>query len=203
MLLFHYGIWRLGPLDFCDWSNLFEDRVFRIIWSWIGQATLSLKFFQSADRTRPDNQSSWRRNIRQEWIANHCKTRQYSSLPRESILWTWRRILACRRPIGGFFCYIYLIYTFFSELNLINIFPVGWGKNEHICATALYYYSNENIKDSNPRFPTAVFYHGCDWYQLSTGLVPRLAPSHFSVANQEDQPEDYNSYRKRWKLRER
>ena len=33
-----------------------------------------------------------------------------------------------------------------------EILLTRWGKNEHICATALYYYSNENIKDSKLAF---------------------------------------------------
>ena len=40
------------------------------------------------------------------------------------------------------------LYPFFFKQNLIY----NLGKNEHICATALYYYSNEKITDSNLTF---------------------------------------------------
>ena len=65
-------------------------------------------------------------------------------------------------------------------LSILPFLEIIFGKNEHIWATALYYYSNESIKDSNFNFrqqssTEAVNETECqqdyyDWFPVIFGL---------------------------------
>ena len=76
--------------------------------------------------------------------------------------------MACRRPKGEFFC---LFITFF-ERSLINTL----GKNEHICAAALYYYSNENVEDSDVVFRQQSSTEAVDDQEYQQGYHDWLPP---------------------------
>ena len=128
MLLFHYGIWRLGSSIFSTGLTIRGLGILDLI-------AIRSSWCIQPDWTRLDNQSEgggicWEGSVK---LANIHLTPGNPSY--ESGSW---------HVEGQLVSFTLSILPFFEIIFL--------GKNEHIWATALYYYSNESIKDSNFTF---------------------------------------------------